>query len=997
MHCKHILAIITMAIMALAQFAAAHCQAATTQPQAIYLTSSPSAVAQLAANEVQKYVYLRTGKLLPVRQGSQHNAKPGIWLACDSTQLSAEEFKLTQDTGGLHITGGSDVAMLYGAYQYAELLGVMFTLHGDIVPDEPFTGSLMQCGKGNYSPLFEHRGLLPFHDFPEGPDLWSEDMYKSCITQMVKMKMNFFSLHTYPAIEPNVWVGLAEDVDPEGNVTYAYPTSLACTGRSSSWGYSAMSTRHYCCGASQLFTDSIYASPILNSLTHWPKNQEEMNLIFNRTGMLFDHAFSLGHNLGMKFCLGLETPLTIPKEVSQRLIQKGFTPGSDEAKAALYKGIFTRLQRRHPTDYFWLWTPEGWTWGTTSQESVDATLNDVKTARNALQEMGNPFGFGLSGWMLGPADNTRLFDKHLPQPDFLSSLSRLVGQERIDQGYSQLAGHRKLIPLLWLEDDPALTTPQFWVGRLRSDIAESYSAGCRGIVGNFWRTRAIDPNVIAMAQACWDQHEWNPYFDQKITYQPAPINDLRIGGVGTNYYRHIKGTEDQYLYNTQRYELRGYKVKVPNGRYRIRFMMSETRYDKAGERVFGIRIQDSTTINDIDIFRQVGRDTCYVITSDEVEVNNYMLKIDFLPVNGPTCLSAFVIEGATADANQIKGTPYKRSINVGGGLYKDYEADLSETVGNKPAMPRDLSTASLYESYATASFGKEVAHQIAQIMETVDGTIGNEGYSGFKMPRPAGWITGPGVIQPNETPWQQEQLRYAFINELYALRPEVKGSGNLARYDYWLNTFACLRTMGELGCMRGQMDKLMRNATKQTVESEVLPLRIELARKWEELIGHLLQTVSTSGEVGTLINLESQTRKTYGFLTKYDSEIISITGKALPTECQLSQTYEQAPRLIVLNHRELLQQNEDYIMQLTVLGKKEGDKAPVLRYRKLGKGKFTAVEMQHQGGNCFTATLPRNMHGATIEYYVTFTQGSNQYIYPASAPGVCGTWTWLGE
>ena len=29
------------------------------------------------------------------------------------------------------------MGLLYGVYQYAELLGVVFTLHGDIIPDEP--------------------------------------------------------------------------------------------------------------------------------------------------------------------------------------------------------------------------------------------------------------------------------------------------------------------------------------------------------------------------------------------------------------------------------------------------------------------------------------------------------------------------------------------------------------------------------------------------------------------------------------------------------------------------------------------------------------------------------------------------------------------------------------------------------------------------------------------------------------------------------------------
>ena len=46
--------------------ATALCHAASTdEPQAIY-PATPSAVDKLAASEVQKYVYLRTGKLLPV-------------------------------------------------------------------------------------------------------------------------------------------------------------------------------------------------------------------------------------------------------------------------------------------------------------------------------------------------------------------------------------------------------------------------------------------------------------------------------------------------------------------------------------------------------------------------------------------------------------------------------------------------------------------------------------------------------------------------------------------------------------------------------------------------------------------------------------------------------------------------------------------------------------------------------------------------------------------
>ena len=95
--------------------------------------------------------------------------------------------------------------------------------------------------------------------------------------------------------------------------------------------------------------------------------------------------------------------------------------------------------------------------------------------------------------MIGPPDNKCLFDTVLPKTDFISSLSRLCGQERLDLGYHQLPEDRFSFPILWMEDDPALTTPQFWVGRLRSDLAEIYGAGSKGVNANFWRTSSIAP------------------------------------------------------------------------------------------------------------------------------------------------------------------------------------------------------------------------------------------------------------------------------------------------------------------------------------------------------------------------------------------------------------------------------------------------------------------------------------------------------------------------
>ena len=103
--------------------------------------------------------------------------------------------------------------MLYGAYAFVEKLGVRFQIDGDVIPDTRIPLALPVLDE-THQPLFELRGLQPFHDFPEGPDWWTLDDWKAILGQAAKMRMNFVGLHTYPfqnkdlGPEPTVWIGL---------------------------------------------------------------------------------------------------------------------------------------------------------------------------------------------------------------------------------------------------------------------------------------------------------------------------------------------------------------------------------------------------------------------------------------------------------------------------------------------------------------------------------------------------------------------------------------------------------------------------------------------------------------------------------------------------------------------------------------------------------------------------------------------------------------------
>lgn len=167
----------------------------------------------LAAKEVRRYVYLRTGELLPL-------TSTGVLPQGDVVLVAAEADPLVEDLdesigydnvpGGflfksieqqartvLVITGSDPDATLHGAYRFAEHLGVSFGLEGDVIPDAPIVLELTGYDEVA-TPLLGTRGLLPFHDFPAGPDFWNTDDYLLVVGQLPKLGFNFIGLHTYP-------------------------------------------------------------------------------------------------------------------------------------------------------------------------------------------------------------------------------------------------------------------------------------------------------------------------------------------------------------------------------------------------------------------------------------------------------------------------------------------------------------------------------------------------------------------------------------------------------------------------------------------------------------------------------------------------------------------------------------------------------------------------------------------------------------------------------
>jgi len=930
----------------------------------------------LAAREVRRYIYLRTGQLLHI-QAQSSGAGDSIAFKNDA-QLGPEAYELRSDGHTLVISSGSDQGLLYGSYALAEKLGVRFYLHGDVVPDAqiPFALPVLQ---ESHAPLFDTRGILPFHNFPEGPDWWNLDDYKTYVSQLAKMKMNFIGLHSYPepVAEPLVWIGLPQDVNPDGTVKSSYHAKWANTLSAGSWSYASVKTSDFTGGASQLFTRDDYAADVMSEMCVSVQTQAQSNELFNRVGKQMGDVFSHARHLGVKTCVGTHTPLPIPAAVSARLKELGKNPSDPTVKKELYAGIFKRLKIAMPADYYWLWTPEHWTWSGNSPEEFKATIEDILVANDALTELGNPMQLVSSGWVLGPMENRSALDKKLPKGCPISCINRLVGHEGVESAFANIQNRPKWA-MPWLENDPNMVGYQPWAARMRYDAVDAKRFGCTGLIGIHWRTKILAQNLSAMAQAAWDQSYIPAGFDAK----PIKPGEMGPGGARAAYDNAIAGTDVPQVYQSVRYNFKGYQLPLPNGNYTVTLKFAELAYDKPGARVFGVKVQGKILAEKLDICALAGKNKAFDIKT-EVKVSDGALSIDFQSLVDFPCINGIVIEGITDAANQLPSASYTRKINCGGGEACGYEADQS-TLTPSP-VNRVMPVNDFYLDFATANFGAEIGAEAGLLLASLEDPKNASTPYGEVM-KVSDWGPGPGALHHPIPPFAKKQ-----VASFSALRSKVRGAGNLARFNYWDCTLKATVAMGESTEARKAMESAIKRANDEKdprkhalMIQAAIEKRIAFARSWDKIMSLQIAACETPGELGTIANLEQHSRGTAQWINAFDQELVKLSGKALPAAAALSTVYTGPAKLTLLTTRSSSAKNE--ILSLTILALDQNPvKSVLVKSRPLGGGEWKVASAIHRTRAIYQATLPRAMDD--FEYHIeAVTHDGKHMLWPASAP-----------
>jgi hypothetical protein len=569
--------------------------------------------------------------------------------------------------------------------------------------------------------------------------------------------------------------------------------------------------------------------------------------------------------------------------------------------------------------------------------------------------------------VLGPQQDRSLFDKVLPKEMPVSCINRQVGHAPVEPGFVDVEG-RPQWAIPWLEDDPAMISPQLWVGRMRKDAADALAYGCTGLMGIHWRTRILGPNVSALAHAAWDQSGWNP----ALGGQPQPVAEHVPEGPDGGQQAHfpnnpIADTEQDPIYQNVRYDVRAYHLNVPNGKYSVTLQLCEPHYTAPNSRVFGVKVQDQTLIDRIDLLAKVGQNRAIDYTRENVDVTDGRLVIEFIPIVEFPCVAGIVVEG-----------PVTRKINCGGPAWQDYHADWP------PSQPsgrdRFLPTGDFYADWAASQFGEEAAGPVAALFTKIDG----------HLPRPSDWVNGPGGIKPDNRPWDAVAGEYVFVDELAALRPLVKGPGNLERFDYWLNNFRYLRANAQVNCTWSRWNDAMaqvkaekdRQARQRLARELALPIRQELVSQVAQVHKYLLSAVTTYGGMGNVTNWQQHLLP--GLLNQPGEELASILGEPLPAGAMPSAQYEGPPRLFVPVVRTVLNDGESLQLQAMVLGTSPGE--ALLHWRPLGAPTFARIPLEHVARGVYRAKLAEDEILDDFEYYIEMKTEKGPLRFPATAP-----------
>ncbi len=130
-----------------------------------------------------------------------------------------------------------------------------------------------------------------------------------------------------------------------------------------------------------------------------------------------------------------------------------------------------------------------------------------------------------------------------------------------------------------------------------------------------------------------------------VTYQNVQYQGDRFSTGGSRYSTSdpISGTNEDALFQTERYGAYTYEVPVTEAVYSVNLHFAELYWEGAGERLFNVMVEGVSVFNNMDLYSQVGHDTAFSTSIDDILVSDGQLTIQIESLVDNGTLSGFSI------------------------------------------------------------------------------------------------------------------------------------------------------------------------------------------------------------------------------------------------------------------------------------------------------------------------------------------------------------------
>jgi hypothetical protein len=91
----------------------------------------------------------------------------------------------------------------------------------------------------------------------------------------------------------------------------------------------------------------------------------------------------------------------------------------------------------------------------------------------------------------------------------------------------------------------------------------------------------------------------------------------------------ISGTDEDVIFQTDKYGMVTYKVRLPNDSYNVKLLFAEKYFNTSGSRIFDVYLEQNRVIENLDIYQTVGKDAALVREITNVAIVDGVLDIQF--------------------------------------------------------------------------------------------------------------------------------------------------------------------------------------------------------------------------------------------------------------------------------------------------------------------------------------------------------------------------------